>query len=136
MQNCVYMQTQTICIHDTCAYTCTICICIYVCTSMYICMQICICPLIQPCIYIHIRHRALVARSGVIEGLLVQFCCGGLIDFKGAPPLGLRTSAYYTCIHSCDLCKPIFRYFLVSFGFLSHPGFQKPSKIHSQCNTI
>ena len=44
-------------------------------------------------IYIYIRHRALVARSGVIEGPLLQSWWGGLIDFKEPDPLGLHDLA-------------------------------------------
>ncbi len=39
----------------------------------------------------YIRHSALVARSGVIEGLLLQSWKGGWIDYREPPPLSCMT---------------------------------------------
>ena len=46
-------------------------------------------------IYIHTSATMPLARDGVIEGLLLQPWKGGLIYYKGAPPL-----TAYSCTHS------------------------------------
>ena len=89
-------------------------------------------------IYIHVRHRALVARSGVIEGPLLQSWWGGWIDLREPDPSRPRTLAY-TCVHLRDFFGPIFRSFfwyrfLIDFSWILEPSWppkplQNPSKI-------